>query len=109
MTLLLVFAFQSAFNASSKSVIAAIWSAVRVGTGARGVGNMGSALGRVDAWVSGDVGAPATWDVGSRKSDEIVGVDIFGVTAGGELREAHPVNSPTMLKQRPSIAKWRFN
>ncbi len=32
-------------------------------------------------------------------------IAIFGVTAGGELREAHPVNSPTMLKQRPGIAK----
>ncbi|MEO7909890.1 MAG: hypothetical protein ABIV47_09590 [Roseiflexaceae bacterium] len=58
MTLLLVFALQSVFSASSKSGIAAIWSAVRVGAGARGVDDMASALGCGDTWLSGAVGAP---------------------------------------------------
>ena len=49
----------------------------------------------------GDVGLPATLVGGSRKSDDMVGVGMFGATAGGcGLRDVQAAKSRLTLMER---------
>ena len=59
------------------------------------------ALGCGGACAGGAVGAPANLVGGSRKSDDTVGVGMFGGTAVGcGIRDVHPDKSrPTLIKR----------